>query len=222
LVKPEQREALQRDTVGATRERMVREICETLEAITVDGPLVVVLEDLHWADPSTLDVVSACARRQGPSRLLLVGTHRPAVMGSQAALSRLHQDLVIHDLCAEIDLKPFDVGEVTEFLSLEFGPTGVADDLAGSIHRHSAGNPLFVAALVRDLVTSGVVVRHDDSWKLTAPVDRIEPGVPVSLQEMLDVQFDQLSNSERRALRRASAIGERFPAWVVAQGPAEI
>src|SRR5262245_44264488 len=64
LVKGDAREALRRETVGTTRERMVREICEALEAFTIDDPLVLILEDLHWGDVSTLDIISAVARRR--------------------------------------------------------------------------------------------------------------------------------------------------------------
>jgi predicted ATPase len=200
---------------------MVREICETLDVITTDRTLILVLEDLHWADLSTLDIISSCARRQGRSRLLLVGTLRSATGTSPSALSRLRQDLSIHDLCREIKLEPFHPTEVSEYLSLALGRVGFADDLAGLIHRHSAGNPLFVTALVRDLLTSGIVERDGTTWRLTVPVERIEPGVPATLQDMLNVQFDQLADQEQRVLRRASAIGERFPAWAVADGPAD-
>ena len=222
LVNADQRETLQRDTLGATRERMVREICETLEAFTTDRTLILVLEDLHWADLSTLDVISSCARRQGPSRLLLLGTLRTATGTSPSALSRLLQDLAIHDLCREINLEPFHPSDVSEYVSLAFGPVRFADDLAGLIHRHSGGNPLFVTALVRDLLANGIVVREGATWRLTAPVERIEPSVPATLQDMLNVQFDQLLDQEQRVLRRASAIGERFAAWAVADGPGDI
>ena len=98
-MKTEQREALEKEIVGATRERMVREICETLEAITTLHPLVLFLEDLHWVDPSTLDFISAMARRRGPAKLLLFGTYRPAeVILSRSPLKALKQDLVIHVL----------------------------------------------------------------------------------------------------------------------------
>jgi len=222
LVNADQRETLQRDTLGATCERMVREICETLEAFTTNRTLILVLEDLHWADLSTLDVISSCARRQGPSRLLLLGTLRPAAGTSPSALSRLHQDLAIHDLCREINVEPFHPSDVSEYVSLAFGPVRFADELAGLIHRHSGGNPLFVTALVRDLLANGIVVREGATWRLTAPVERIEPSVPATLQDMLNVQFDQLLDQEQRILRRASAIGERFAAWAVADGPGEI
>jgi DNA-binding winged helix-turn-helix (wHTH) protein/tetratricopeptide (TPR) repeat protein len=221
LVKAEQREALQRDTAGATRERMVREVCDTLEAITADRGLILVLEDLHWADLSTLDIISTFARRQGPAQVLLLGTLRPPSVASQPAMSRLRQDLAIRGLSGEISLGPFEAAEVSEYLSLQFGPA-FADELARPIHRHSGGNPLFVAALVRDLVASGVVTRANETWSLAVPVNRIEPGVPQSLQEMLNEQFDRLTEAEQHALRKASAIGERFSAWAVATGPDEL
>jgi hypothetical protein len=72
-------------------------------------------------------------------------------------LSRLHQDQVIHDLCSEITLAPFDPPEVSEYLSLAFGEVGFTEALADLIYRHSGGNPLFVTALVRDLLTNGTV-----------------------------------------------------------------
>ena len=70
-------EALQRRTHGATRERMLRELAEALEVITPERPLVLVLEDLHWSDVSTLDLLSMLARRHEPARLLILGTYRP-------------------------------------------------------------------------------------------------------------------------------------------------
>src|SRR5262245_3882758 len=178
LVKAEQRQALQRDTAGATRERMVREVCDTLEAITADRALILVLEDLHWADLSTLDIISTLARRQAPAQVLLIGTLRPPSTASQPAVNRLRQDLAIRNLASEIHLEPFEAAEVSEYISLHFGDASVAADLAGPIHRHSGGNPLFVAALVRDLVAGGVVTRDRETWRLAVPVDRIEPGVP--------------------------------------------
>jgi DNA-binding winged helix-turn-helix (wHTH) protein len=70
-------ERLQRSLWGSTRERMLREMAQALEVLTVERPLVLVLEDLHWSDHATLDLLSVLARRQEPARLLLLGTYRP-------------------------------------------------------------------------------------------------------------------------------------------------
>src|SRR5215471_13792656 len=100
LLKPEQRESLQKEILGATRERMVREMCEVLEVITSQNPLVLILEDLHWVDASTLDLLSALARRRGLARLVLLATYRPAdVIITRSPLKALKQDLLVRNLC---------------------------------------------------------------------------------------------------------------------------
>jgi len=222
LVKADQRDALQRETIGATRERMVREICEVFEAIGTDRPLIVVLEDLHWADLATLDVVSTFARRREPARVLIVATLRPSEGPTDPVSIRLRQDLALHGLCEPISLEGFERTEVSEYLALEFDYAAFATDLSSVIHRHSGGNALFVSAVVRELVAEGVVVRDGTTWRLSTPVERIEPGVPASLQDMLRTQFDQLSDDEQRVLRAASVIGERFDAWTLASDAAEM
>src|SRR5262245_9061033 len=222
LVKAGQHAALQRETLGATRERMVRECCEMLGAGAADRLLILVIEDLHWADLATLDVISTFARRREPVRVLLVGTQRPAAGALNSALSRLRQDLSIHGLCQHIALETFELAEVSEYLGREFDDAGFAPSLASVIHRHSGGNALFVSALVRDLVANGTVVHDDGEWKLTAPVQSIAPGVPPSLQNMLNVQFDQLTRAEQRVLRAASIIGERFPIGMIATDAGEL
>jgi DNA-binding winged helix-turn-helix (wHTH) protein len=76
LIPAGDQEALQRRLAGATRESMLREFAEALEVLTAQHPLVLVLEDLHWSDPSTLDLLAVLARRREPARLLLLGTYR--------------------------------------------------------------------------------------------------------------------------------------------------
>jgi DNA-binding winged helix-turn-helix (wHTH) protein len=73
LVTREQRETLRRELLGATRERMLREIGEALETIAAATPLLLILEDLHWVDPSTVDLISALARGRAPAKLMLIG-----------------------------------------------------------------------------------------------------------------------------------------------------
>ncbi len=216
LLKAEQREALQREILGATRERMVREICEALELLTAADPLALVLEDLHWADPSTLDLISALARRRGPCKLLLLGTYRPVdVILLQSPLKALRQDLVIHKLCFEIALERLTEPDVAGYLAAEF-PGEVPAGLAELVYRHSEGNPLFMTAIVSDLLKSGLLVKEEGAWRLTARLSQIVPGVPETLQQMLEIQAEHLSEAEQRVLKSASVAGRRFSAWAVA------
>ncbi len=215
-VKPERREALQRETLGATRERMVREICEALETLAAEQPLILILEDLQWADESTLDLISALARRRGAAQVMLLATYRPVeVILSGSPLKLLKQDLLIHRLCRAINLERLTVPEVEEYLATEFSNSGLPRLLSGIIHRHSDGNPLFMVAMVEQLVEKGFIGKESGRWLVSVPMDRLDPGVPETLQQMLEVQFEQLAAPEQRLLRAASVAGRRFSEWAV-------
>ena len=216
LVKAERREDLQREILGATRTRMVREICEALEAITAEHPLVIIFEDLHWVDPSTLDLISALARRREPAKLMLLGTYRPTdVALFQTPLKGLKQDLQVHQLCKEIALERLEEPTIAEYLATEFPKASLPAGLSSLVFRHSGGNALFMVAIVQDFVKKGLIAQDHGSWKLTQPLEGIDPGVPETLQQMLEVQFEQLSAEEQRILRSGSVAGERFSVWAI-------
>jgi DNA-binding winged helix-turn-helix (wHTH) protein/tetratricopeptide (TPR) repeat protein len=217
LVKPAQRESLQREILGGTRERMVREICEALEAITAQRPLIVILEDLHWVDPSTLDLISAVARRRELARLLLIGTYRPVeVILSQSPLRNLKQDLLLRRLCHEITIESLEEHDVGEYLTRIFSEQSLPSGLANMIHQNSGGNPLVMAAIVQDMVDKGLLVKDGGGLVLTAPPGDVCRGVPETLQQMLEIQLEQLSPEEQRILESGSVAGERFSVWAVA------
>jgi DNA-binding winged helix-turn-helix (wHTH) protein len=200
-IKPDRREALQREIIGVTRERMVRELCEALEKLTADVMLVLILEDLHWVDDSTLDLISALARRRGPARFLVLSTYRSVeVILSRSPLKGLKQDLLMHHLCHEIGLERLTELEVGQFLDERFAQSPVAEDLRGLIHRRSDGNPLFMVAMAEQIQADGLAVQ----------------GVPPTLQQMMEIQLEQLSEQELFLLRAASVVGQRFSAWAVA------
>jgi len=216
LVRADQKQALQQEILGATRERMVREVCEALEVITGDRCLILVLEDLHWVDHSTLDVLSALARRREPSRLLLLGTYRPGdVLLSDNPLKLLKQDLLVHQLCDEVALERFGESEIAEYLAARFPDSELPGELAGLIQRHSGGNALFMVAILEEMVKKGMISNGEASWRLTQPLDRIDPGVPESLQDMLAILFDQLGAVEQIVIKCASVAGDRFSVWAV-------
>ena len=215
LIRPEQRDALQREILGATRERMVRELCEALEAFTAVTPMAVILEDLHWVDPSTLDLLSALARRRQTARLMILATYRPTdVIRSHGPLKALKQDLRVHRLCEEVPLERLEESEIAEFLDAQF--KGQPSSLAGLIYRHSGGNALFMIAILEDMQKRGLIAIKGITWSLTVPIKEVEINVPETLQGMLESQIAQLSPAERCVLESASVAGERFSLWTIA------
>ena len=105
LVPATDREARPPPVPGATRERMLREAAECLEALSAVQPLVLVLEDLHWSDHATLDLLTWLARRREPARLLVLGTYRPVeVIVHGHPLQAVIQELRLHGQCVELRL----------------------------------------------------------------------------------------------------------------------
>src|SRR5262245_17174214 len=95
-------EAVERRAQGATRDRMLRELVEALDALTLDAPLVLLLEDLHWSDSATINLLAMLARRRETSRLVVIGTYRPAdLAGTANPLSWMKQELRMHGYCDE-------------------------------------------------------------------------------------------------------------------------
>jgi DNA-binding winged helix-turn-helix (wHTH) protein/tetratricopeptide (TPR) repeat protein len=216
IVRPEQQAALQREILGATRERMVRELCEALEVITRALPIVLILEDLHWVDHSTVDVISAIARRREPAKLFVLGTFRPAdLILSESPLKGLKQDLSVHRLSYELKLERLQESDVADYIAAEFSPGDVPPGLATVIHRHSDGNPLFMTAMLDHLVQRGVLAQVHGRWAMTVPLEQADPGAPDTLKQLLEMQLQYLSEADQQVLKCASVAGQNFTVWSV-------
>jgi len=202
---------------GTTRERMLREFAEGVEVLTAEQPLVLVVEDLQWSDPSTLDVVASLAQRRGVARLLVLGTYRPAdVPGGAHPLAAITRELRLHGRCGELALRPLDVAEVGAYLARRFPRQPLAPDLARAVHEATEGNPLFVATLVDYWAAHAVLVERDGRWSLDARRADPRTAVPDTLRQTIEQQLDRLSVAARRVLEAASVVGHDFSTAVVA------
>ena len=215
LMKGENAEILRREILGATRERMLREMGEALETITSRSLLLLVFEDVHWVDDSTVDLISALARRRTPAELMLICTYRPVhVALSGHPLNALKQDLLVHQLCHEIALEPLGETEVAEYLTAESSGAAPPNGLAGLVHRHSEGNPLFMVTALDHMAGRGLISRENGNWKLKSGLEEIDLEVPESLRQMIEVQIERLTPEEQRALEVASITVPGFNASV--------
>jgi len=173
------REAPRRDLLGVTKERMLREMAEALEVVTAGTPLVLVLEDLHWSDYSTLDLLGMLGRRREPARLLVVGSYRPVdVIVAGHPLRALTQELRIRRQCEEFALEFLREADVAVYLAQRFGAHDFPAELARAVHLRTDGNPLFMVRVVDELVTVGVLADQDGRWRLVAPLDEVARAVP--------------------------------------------
>src|SRR5262249_49245011 len=142
LLSPSERELLSREVSGASRERMLREMGEALDALTAATPLVLILEDLHWSDYSTLDLISYLATQRERSHLMLIGTFRNVeLIVSGHPLKAVKQELLAKQLCKELPLEYLTESAVYDYLAVTFPGNRFPQGLAGLIHQRTDGNP---------------------------------------------------------------------------------
>jgi DNA-binding winged helix-turn-helix (wHTH) protein/tetratricopeptide (TPR) repeat protein len=216
LLTREHREMLQREILGATRERMLREIADALDSVTAETPLLLAFEDLHWVDDSTVDLISALARRRTPAKLMLLATCRTLRADpSGSSLKALTGDLLVRRLCLTIDLSPLSETEVEEYLAVQSPSGRPPPGLSALVHRHSEGNPLFMVAALEHMAKRNLLTLANGQWQLQVPLEKIEIEVPDDLRHMIEAQLEPLSAHEQSALELASIAGASFSASVI-------
>lgn len=171
--------ALQRRTEGATPERIRRELAKALRELTAETPLVWVLEDLHWSDPATLDLIAELARQQDRARWLLLATYRPAeVLASDHPLGTLITELQTHRQCEEVPLDALSQEAVSEYLTTRFPRHTLPTALAQVLYQGTAGCPLFMVGMVEDWIARGLLREVEGTWELTGLLETLKQAKP--------------------------------------------
>jgi DNA-binding winged helix-turn-helix (wHTH) protein/predicted ATPase len=219
LIAPPERESLLAQTAGATRERMLREMAEAVEILAAESPLLLVVEDLHWSDYSTLDLISYLARRRDPARFMLIGTYRPVeVILGEHPLKNVKRELVAHGLCKELPLEYLTEEAISQYLTAKFTGHQFPRRLARLIHRRTEGNPLFMVNAVEYLVQEKVIAEKDGAWRLLVDLSEVELGVPENVKQLIEKQIERLSPDERSVLEGASVVGMECSTVAIAAG----
>jgi predicted ATPase/DNA-binding winged helix-turn-helix (wHTH) protein len=213
--------ALARRVLGSTRERMLRELAEAVEALSRERALLLVLEDLHWSDAATVDLLAWLARRLEPGRLLLIGTYRPVdVILSGHPLRAVQQELARQRCCIELEIELLTAAEVAQYLSARFAaevPQGPSlQELAMVIHQRTDGHPLFMVTLVDDLLQRGWLAAVAEQGQTAMAA--IARELPDSLRQMIEQQREGLKVDDQRVLEAASVAGSEFSTAAVAAG----
>jgi DNA-binding winged helix-turn-helix (wHTH) protein len=211
LQRPADAERLRRWHVDTTPHRMLRELTGLVEAISIDQPLVLVLEDLHWSDRATVDLLSVLAQRPDRARTMLVGTSRPAEAAAlQHPIQRVLTLLRARDRCVEIAVEYLTRDDLAAYLLRRFPGSRVDDELVHVMHAHTNGNPLFMTVLVNHLLARGWLAREGQLWRLTVPPAMIEREVPDNTRQLIEGQLRFVSPAELDVLEVASVAGVTF------------
>ena len=215
LFSRERRAALARAPALSARSRVLGEFCEFLESIAQNEPVVVFLEDIHWADYSTLDLISAIARRRGHGQIMLLCSIRSDHEAERtSALRQLLEDLHLHSLCRIIELTGLSERDLAHHLGV--GAHAAASPLVADLRRRSGGNPLFLGILLEHLRSAGVIRQVDGLWQAEVPLAGRAIDTPSTLRGLVESRIVRIDEESCRALEAASAVGDSFNAIVPA------
>jgi len=184
----------------AARFRLSQAVLAALTTVARDRPLVVVLDDLHWADAASLDVCRFVATRLHGTRLLLVATYRPAELSPDHPLASTLAALARQPTLERIGLEGLSVTEVASFVAQGW-PVTPSRELASALHGRTEGNPFFLAELVKLLHSEGSLGRAE---AVTAT------QVPVGVRDVLRRRLGRLPATTNALLRVAAVVGRDF------------
>ena len=203
---------------GGNNDRMKPEITAFLQELSRTAPLVIALEDLHWADASTVELIDYLATRFDTLPILVVVTYRPTeLLLSKHPFLPIKLDLQGRGLAREILLGFLSRQDVSRYIALEFPEHDFPAVFPELIHAKTEGSPLFMADLVGDLRRRGAVVEEGGRWRLAQSVTDIEKELPESVRSMIQRKIDSVGEDDRKLLVAASVQGYEFDSAVVAR-----
>jgi DNA-binding winged helix-turn-helix (wHTH) protein/tetratricopeptide (TPR) repeat protein len=187
------------------RFRLSDELSRLLHGIARERPVVLILDDVHWADQSSLHLLEFLVREAEPAPILVLGTYRDAELARDPARARLLGSVARSPGSHTVRLQGLEPGEVASLFEAVTGESPTAE-LAESVHRRTGGNPFFLTQIAQLWSAGG-----------SGPDLGREPPLPQGLREAIGRHMDVLSESSRDLLSRAAVIGREFELDVLAR-----
>ncbi|HZY69657.1 MAG TPA: AAA family ATPase [Thermoplasmata archaeon] len=186
------------------RRRFLGDLADAFAAVAQDRPLLVLLDDLGWADSGTLELVDHLARTSGARRLAIVAAYRDAHLEESPPLDRFADSLARDRLAGDLVPGALSIAEIGELIQSACEGRKVSEVFRHAVWRQSGGNPFFATEMLRALADEGTLFRAIDA---TSP-SRL--ATPPSIRGVISQRLARLDEESRRTLRVASLLGLEF------------
>ena len=210
-------------TVGSQSPKVKRDLLFESVALGLarraqSRPVLLCLEDLQWADPSTLALFHYVSRSAGEGGLMIVGTFRPedllAADGANRSLIDTMTRMDRENLHQKIELERMPEATTTKVVMSVLGQGESVRELAQMIYHEGQGNPLFSLELIRLMIDDGILLQEHGSWTVIRPLSEWE--IPAKIRDTILRRVDRVPGEYRDVLDCASVIGEEFSSDVLA------
>jgi predicted ATPase len=209
-----------KDNPQIKRNRLFDNILLGIERHSITNPSVLCIEDLQWADPSSLALMHYVARNTRKCNLLILGTYRPEDVsttkdGEVHSLIEAMQLMSRENLFQKIELERLTEGHMDEMLSSFFSRSNFPDEFKAQLYKESEGNPFFIISMLRMLTEEGTIDSKDDIWTLTKELNEV--NIPSKVYDVIIRRLFRIKEKEREILDFAAVIGEEFTSDILAE-----
>ncbi len=187
------------------RLRIADRVLETLAHMSDEKPLAMFLEDLHWADESSLFVLNYLARNNRTNPILLLGTLRP---GESDTLEKVMKSMISEEIMEEMVLEKLDVKNTISIINTTLSPNNFPNTLTERLYEQTKGNPLFVTEMLKGMLQDASIVSRDGKYTLVSE----SYSVPATVEEVVNRRLESLDPDSMAMVEYASCIGHKFDA----------
>ncbi|MBS3817602.1 MAG: tetratricopeptide repeat protein [Candidatus Thermoplasmatota archaeon] len=189
-----------------------------LQRLSSDRPVVLFLDDLQWADPTSLKALHYLSRNTTDDKVLILGTYREEDIIKEHGeephpLKKILREMGRGSLFEEIELERLDESTIERFIEKTLGEVDLKDKFVREVYKESEGNPLFLLEVLRLLVGEGHLVRDDDVWKAEGTIDHVH--IPSKVRDLVVRRLERLMGDQREILEWGSVVGEEFKSDVL-------
>ncbi len=202
-----------------SQEKLKRELANFLQELSNHHPLILFLDDLHWADASTIELIAYLGSLKFNNlRVLFITTYRFSDMSlAKHPFLQVKLDLQFYNVYQELTIDLLTQDDITKYLSLTFPQNNFPKDLAQLIFTKTEGNPLFMSDLICYLVDCQAISVEEGKAILSQSLSVISQNLPNSIRNMIEKKLDKLNEDERKILSVASVQGVGFDSAVLAK-----
>jgi class 3 adenylate cyclase/tetratricopeptide (TPR) repeat protein len=190
------------------QQRLFWAVTGFIQALARLSPIALLLDDLHWADASSLELLQHLARQTGGDRVLVVGTYRDVEVNRRHPLEAALRDLGREGLIERLEVRRLGREQTRELIGAVMGQEeAISDEFTDLLYQRTEGNAFFVQQVLRAMVEGGDVVRKDGRWDRKAIA---EIAVPESVRSVVGQRLSRLAEGTQELLREASVLGQTF------------
>ncbi|MBT6150409.1 MAG: tetratricopeptide repeat protein, partial [Chloroflexi bacterium] len=197
---------------SAEQQRIFENFYLFIESLAASSPILIVLDDVHWADSATLDLSRHLMRRCKNQQVLIVGTYREVELAGSVQFQNALNGFNREGNTTRIKLGLLDKEQTHRLLTTIFDAT-ISDDFLNGIYRETEGNPFFIEEVCKSLVDSGKLYFEDGEWHRP---DMGELEIPQSVMVAIQSRVNKMSEDVNKILLLAAIIGREFDYEVLA------